>query len=631
MSNWLVALFLLSVASISFAGTVSLPDDPRAVADLQREFGAKGDGVTDDTEAFEKAIATIFRKGPARTIFVPNGTYRLTRPIVLTRTADGSEGSMVGPWIYGQDRDKTILRLDDGATGFGDVNKPLALIRAIARPDGARMNADFFDRTLRNFTLDTGNNPGAIGIQFYSNNTGILGEVTIRGNGTCGIDLGFVDQNGPMLVQDVSIDGYAIGISTAQGLNSQTFSRVTIRAREVGLRHRSQVIAAEALDISGAPLAIDLAKGGVLSLVDSKLTAPPGTTGPAIKVDDACLYAARVTTSGFKEAISATNVPQKYAAGPVIKEYASHGIEKLGSPSIKPITPLREPQVPYPTNPKDWVCVNDFGANNTDENDDSEAFQKAIDHAAKIGAKAVYLFNHRPGDPNWFWLKKDVRVHGSVERIMGFGFIRILGGESKDPTFPENLGKFVVDKDPKGAKVVIFQHLNVFSTWPTFGIEAKDPGRVVVVNSCGGQTLIVRPGVTAFLTNSAALVVQQKGSKLFIRQYNTEGAIPNSNTLNDGGELWILGMKTEHFGTKLVSKNGARTEVLGVHNYNTTGVKDQTPFFVVQDASLSVSGYREMTFSGAWWKSTVILNEKGKIEVFKGKDWQTWSLLQAGR
>ena len=61
---------------------------------------------------------------------------------------------MVGPWLFGQERDTTIIRLVDGAAGFGDPTKPQELIRGHWRADGAKMSADVFDRTLVNFTVD---------------------------------------------------------------------------------------------------------------------------------------------------------------------------------------------------------------------------------------------------------------------------------------------------------------------------------------------------------------------------------------------------------------------------------------------------------------------------------------------
>jgi len=56
-----------------------------------------------------------------------------------------------------------------------------------------------------------------------------------------------------------------------------------------------------------------------------------------------------------------------------------------------------------------------------------------------------------------------------------------------------------------------------------------------------------------------------------------------------------------------------RSEVLGAHDYNTSGVKDDTPFFLVEDGVLSVAGY------------------EGKEYRQPPHEWQAWSLLRAGR
>jgi hypothetical protein len=318
-----------------------------------------------------------------------------------------------------------------------------------------------------------------------------------------------------------------------------------------------------------------------------------------------------------------------------VAEYSSHGTETLGDGAPKAgllLKPPREPAVPFPSKPEDWVCANDFGAKAGDEEDDAPAFQRAIDEAAKKGATTVYLLGGKSGDPNWYWMKQDVRVHGSVARVMGFGFVRILGGSSKDPTYPENLAKFVVDDDPKGAKVVVFQHLQVFSPWPSFGIEARAPGRTVVCRTTGG-TVIARPKTTVFMTNCVGHAYQEAGSTVWARQWNTEGGPEKvrANTRNDGGQLWILGMKTEAVSIKVETLRGGRTEVLGVHNYNCTGVKDDTPFFRVENGTLSVAGYREICFVGAWWKVPVLAVLDGKEYRHPPHEWQTWSLLRAGK
>ncbi len=87
---------------------IAFPRDP-AVIDLRSEFGAKGDGKTDDTEALQKAIDASCGIGgaPTRVLLIRNGIYLVTRTLVVK--------SELGPWIYGESRDGAVIRLADGA------------------------------------------------------------------------------------------------------------------------------------------------------------------------------------------------------------------------------------------------------------------------------------------------------------------------------------------------------------------------------------------------------------------------------------------------------------------------------------------------------------------------------------
>jgi hypothetical protein len=66
-----------------------------------RDFGAKGDGVTDDTAAFQAAF-----NSRARTVYVPPGTYCIS----------GGPGWPVHIGLQGAGRGKTRIMLPDRDT-----------------------------------------------------------------------------------------------------------------------------------------------------------------------------------------------------------------------------------------------------------------------------------------------------------------------------------------------------------------------------------------------------------------------------------------------------------------------------------------------------------------------------------
>lgn len=230
-------------------------------------FCAKGDGVTDDTVALSRAMAFIREKNPlyVRTngcvyccqshkanwaIYLPRGTYRITdtvsqgwpavglnnnlgwddiRPIlVLDRLQDvrlselerntGVPESYFAEanWairLIGEDREGTVIRLDDGARGFGTgARKPLLSFCLLMK--GSNVNLGNF---LENITLDAGKgNPGAVGVRWNSSNYGGLRNVTIRaGDGDLGLDMGY--RNACGYIRDVTIDGFRTGLDLSAG------------------------------------------------------------------------------------------------------------------------------------------------------------------------------------------------------------------------------------------------------------------------------------------------------------------------------------------------------------------------------------------------------------------------------
>ncbi len=55
-------------------------------ADVKRDFHATGDGKSDDTVALQKALDALRdEKGQTRAVYLPAGTYRITRTLTLPR------------------------------------------------------------------------------------------------------------------------------------------------------------------------------------------------------------------------------------------------------------------------------------------------------------------------------------------------------------------------------------------------------------------------------------------------------------------------------------------------------------------------------------------------------------------
>ncbi len=113
-----------------------------------------------------------------------------------------------------------------------------------------------FMRNFRNLTVDAGDNPGVDGIRWFGNNSSILQNVRVVGNGRAGINGGFVGQSGPNLIQDVIVEGFETGI-LSQWIWGQTISRATVRnCRKHGVYVSANSVAIEQLTVANTPVAV---------------------------------------------------------------------------------------------------------------------------------------------------------------------------------------------------------------------------------------------------------------------------------------------------------------------------------------------------------------------------------------
>lgn len=611
------APLVLSSPAPSAKGIV-FPNDPNAVIDVKRDLGAKGDGVHDDTEVLQKGIhLSCSRQGTnTKVLYIPNGVYRVTRKLVVNYPEDGSG---IGPWIYGQSRDGVIIKLDDGA----NVD---AVLQTHPRDEDPG-SADWFMRTIYNLTIDVGNNPNTDGIRFFSNNTGIIKNVRVKGRGKIGIN-SFMNLNGPNIVQDTIVEGFEIGIRSVW-MWGQTLSRVTIRNCKVGLEVEGNSVAAENLVVENTPLPIHNKLpndwfwwSGVLAIVEGRFV-KGDPNGPAI-LNQGVLYARDITVSGFKLAIKSEPLKgePRYAAGPKVAEFVSHDVKRLfnEAPLQAMRLPIkREPIVPWETNPDNWVCANDFGATYGDNKDDTEAIQKAIDFAAANRKTVIYLRGIGGGDPNWYTLNGEVYIRGTVRHIIGLGFGRIIAGGN---------GKFIVDD--KSPPVVKFENIQAFGGRPPI-VENRSKNRTVVLENCDLKVLGTGRG-DIFVTNCPSHVeIRSKDQNLWARQLNPEGDSDVGLVINAGGNLWILGMKSEGRGVRIRTCDGGRTEVFGVFMYGFgTPPEDNRPIFDIDNAKMCVMGIREIAFNAPTYNVKVRERRSDETREFRLKPgehgWIGWVL-----
>ena len=122
-----------------------------------KDFGAVGDGVTDDTAAFQSAIYDYQQNGVP--IFIPNGEYRITATLAIDTSPNKSRRIA----IYGQSAYKTVIR-SETTTLFN-----------FSMPD----NTTIMQSYIKNLTLISGNGSGTC-LLFHRAQRWVISDVIFR-------------------------------------------------------------------------------------------------------------------------------------------------------------------------------------------------------------------------------------------------------------------------------------------------------------------------------------------------------------------------------------------------------------------------------------------------------------------
>jgi len=367
------------------------PDDPRAVEVTHERFGARADGIADDTVALQKAIDSVQEETGEGVVLVPEGRYRLTATLYV----------WPGIRVIGYGARRPTFVLGARAPGYQDPQKPGYLVFFAGRrpKDGGPppdANPGTFYSALGNVDLEIGEgNPGAVGVRARYAQHCFTSHVEFRtGSGLAGV------HEGGNVAEDVRFVGGEYGIWTGTPSPGWQYTLVDARfegQRRAAIREQAAGLTLIRPHFRDVPTAIDIDPGRPddLFVKDARLE---NVTGPAVIVsleksprtqvnmeNVACRGVA--TFALFRESGRTLAAP----AGAYVVKAFSHGLhyaDLLAPGETKTVfdasaVPALPPPVPSdlpPLPPGDtWVSARALGARGDGATDDTAALRRAID------------------------------------------------------------------------------------------------------------------------------------------------------------------------------------------------------------------------------------------------------------
>lgn len=594
---------------------ILFPEDAGAIDVTKPPYDAKGDGITDDTDAIQTALDDY--PSANRIIYLPKGTYLVSHQIefgISRRRHPGQKIDGHDPLhqrltiLQGESRDGTIIRLQDHCAefqtvGIDDRNQDIGRPHVRGVVWTGESVAQHFRNSIRNLTVNTGRgNPGVAGVQFNASNQGCLHAVKIiseDGQGAIGLDIGFTGDSGPAVVRHVEIVGFDYGIWSAN-LNSFTVWDVALKGqRKAGIRSPYEVLMLHRVRSENQVPALWIGNRWTshVTLIDAELRGGRPDQ-PAILIDgkpnEKHFFGRNIRVSGYGQTIRST-ADDKLSTQGDLDEY-SHGSITKAFPDCIPRTlhlPVKEaPNVPWGDIQKDWANVVQFGATGDGKTDDTHAVQKAIDS----GASVVYL----PGGKTYRC--KHLVLRGNVRR-----FIACEAYVNADR----------LDVSEGAAPAVVIERF--MPTWDHGRMDIHQQSqRALIVRDINGSVYQEAMGDVFIDDVCGGLYMRQPGASVWCRYFNYEVS-PGLGLVNDGGNLWILGSKVEHPNPQVELLHGSRTEIFGAMWYAGFGEVVMQPGLRIVDSAASIVCHRQHSFGSGRWKNWIEVERRG--EKFLWTDW----------
>ncbi|KAI0339777.1 glucan 1,3-beta-glucosidase [Trametopsis cervina] len=465
--------------NIQHQGTAAFNSNPGTYKVFRnvKDFGAKGDGTTDDTAAIQNAISSGGRCGqgcdstttqPA-VVFFPTGTYKISAPIPLYYQTQ----------LIGDARKLPTLLAASNFAGIAllDADPYLA--------GGAQwyVNQDNFFRSVRNFVIDLRQQASATGIHWQVSQATSLFNVIFQMTGS---NQGIFMENGSGgMLGDLVFNGGSIGATfgnqqfTARNLTFNgvatavngiwnwgwTFQGVTINNAQVGFdlvtggnsNTAAQGVGGEAIIdavVTNTPIFVrnSAASNGVLhgSLVlnNVKLTNVPIAVG--VNGGATILNGGTTTINSWAQGnvYHGTNQNPTFTQGNIgAIQKASNLLDSAG----RIVSRTRPQYVDYA--PSDFVSVKSHGAKGDGHTDDTNAIKSILSQYA--GCKVIFF------DAGTYIVTSTITIPAGTQ-IVGEAWTVIMG--SGNAFFDYNNPKPVVQAGTAGSSGVLEISDIIFTT-----------------------------------------------------------------------------------------------------------------------------------------------------------------------
>lgn len=562
------------VGAVLSAGTLPLP---AGFMKSVKDYGAVGNGVSDDTAAIEAALAdgrsnaSTEYNGVPKGLYFPPGTYLVRKTLSWNGCCVTLQGA--GPHA-------SVIRLAPSSAGFGSAATAKAMLSTPAGNSSFRQN-------IWDLGFSVGaDNPGAVAIDYVSNNNGSIHDVSIvseDGKGITGISL-TRHYPGPLMIKNVLIHGFQMGINTAAYEYGATIESLTLEDQTVaGINNLQQTITIRGLKSTNTVPAL-INNYGFAIVLGAKLTGGSSTT-QAIQ-NNSSLYIREVSSAGYGATLHDTSAGIKNIEG-AIAEYivgAPATFDNTGEPTSLNL-PVSETPIFEDSVLSHWKAFvpNYYG--------DTSGLQAVFNQ----GGSTVYF----PFGAYLSYNEAVINVPDTVRRIVGFS--SVVNGS---PMGANGGGiRFVVNSN--STQPLIIEQFG-------YGVKVEQHGKRPVVIKDGLFSYRSYPGAGNLFLEDVEInqIALQAGQSVWARQFDNEYT---GTKITNAGNLWVLGLKTESPGVVIDTTKGGQTELLGNLIYPVHLLPTDATAFVSTGARTSYIYSESVYCTGCGYAVQVMQTTNGSV------------------